>query len=177
MNSGYEMTTETTMILNLTELSTEPIHSQISRQVRAKILAGGVATGTELPSPRVFARQQRVSAISVQRAFEDLAAEGWLRPRRDGGFEVAPVSEERRRDLAQQRIPIGFAGNRGMGAITVGTIRLSGASDDAFADFGTGPPSRDLPLTLESFRAPDNDTKDALQPLETAWAAYCGGAP
>ena len=81
------------------------------------------------------------------------------------------------RDLAQQRIPIGFAGNRGMGAITVSTIRLSGASDGAFADFGTNPPSRDLPLTLESFRAPDDRTKDALQPLETAWAAYCGGAP
>lgn len=92
------------MILNITELSAEPIHSQISRQVRARILAGDVDTGAVLPAPRVFARQQRVSAISVLRAWEDLAAEGWLRPLREGHFEVAPVSDERRRDLAQQRL-------------------------------------------------------------------------
>ncbi|MEO1085201.1 MAG: SpoIIE family protein phosphatase, partial [Acidobacteriota bacterium] len=92
------------MILNITELSAEPIHSQISRQVRARILAGDIDAGLVLPPPRSFARQQRVSAISVQRAWEDLAAEGWLRPHRDGHFEVAPVSDERRRDLAQQRL-------------------------------------------------------------------------
>ena len=92
------------MILNITELSAEPIHSQISRQVRARILAGDVDAGERLPAPRVFARQQRVSAISVQRAWEDLAAEGWLQAQRDGHFEVAPVSEDRRRDLAQQRL-------------------------------------------------------------------------
>ncbi|MEM1177127.1 MAG: SpoIIE family protein phosphatase [Acidobacteriota bacterium] len=92
------------MILNVTELSSEPIHRQVSRQVRARILAGDVDAGAFLPAPRVFARQQRVSAISVQRAWEDLAAEGWIRPHRDGRFEVAPVSEERRRDLAQQRL-------------------------------------------------------------------------
>ncbi len=92
------------MILNLTELSSEPIHSQISRQVRAKILSGSVLDGGLLPAPRVFARQQRVSAISVQRAWQDLAAEGWLKPQADGGYAVAPVSDERRRDLAQQKM-------------------------------------------------------------------------
>ena len=92
------------MILNITELSAEPIHSQISRQVRARILAGDVDAGKTLPAPRVFARQQRVSAISVQRAWEDLAAEGWLRPTEEGGFTVAPVSDQRRRDLEQQRL-------------------------------------------------------------------------
>lgn len=92
------------MILNLTELSSEPIHSQISRQMRAKILSGTVPDGGLLPAPRVFARQQRVSAISVQRAWEDLAAEGWLKPTASGAFAVAPVSEERRRDLAQQKM-------------------------------------------------------------------------
>lgn len=96
------------MILNLTELSSEPLHSQISRQLRARILAGGVEEGTELPPVHAFARRQRVSAISVQRAYQDLIAEGLLLPldAQDpkSGVRVAPVSEERRRDMEQQRL-------------------------------------------------------------------------
>ena len=91
------------MILNLTELSAEPIHSQISRQVRARILSGNLGEGTVLPPARTFARRHRVSAISVQRAFGDLAAEGLL-SLADDQVRVAPVSEERRRDMAQQRL-------------------------------------------------------------------------
>ncbi|MEM6795745.1 MAG: SpoIIE family protein phosphatase [Acidobacteriota bacterium] len=93
------------MILNLTELTSEPIHSQISRQVRARVLSGAVESGEALPLPRGFARRNRVSVISVLRAFDDLVAEGWLRKR--GGsevYEAAPVSDERRRDLEQQRL-------------------------------------------------------------------------
>ncbi|MDA8020276.1 MAG: SpoIIE family protein phosphatase [Thermoanaerobaculia bacterium] len=92
------------MILNLTELSSEPLHSQISRQLRARILSGAVPEGSELPPVHTFARSQRVSAISVQRAFEDLAAEGLLHLAPDGAASIAKVSGERRRDLAQQRL-------------------------------------------------------------------------
>ena len=95
---------EPIMILNLTELSSEPLHSQISRQLRARILSGAVAEGTDLPPMHTFARKQRVSAISVQRAFEDLAAEGLLHLAPDGGASVAKVSDDRRRDMAQQRL-------------------------------------------------------------------------
>lgn len=96
--------TPLTMILNLTELSSEPLHSQISRQLRARILSGSVREGTQLPPVHAFARTQRVSAISVQRAFEDLAAEGLLHLTPDGAASVAKVSDDRRRDLAQQRL-------------------------------------------------------------------------
>lgn len=92
------------MILHLTELSSEPIHSQISRQVRSRILAGSLEPDADLPAPRTFARRHRVSALSVERAFRDLAAEGWLRRGTEDGFSVATVSEERKRDLAQQRL-------------------------------------------------------------------------
>lgn len=92
------------MILNLTELSSEPLHSQISRQLRARILSGAVPEGTELPPVHTFARRQRVSSISVQRAFEDLAAEGLLHLDADGAVSIAKVSDDRRRDMAQQRL-------------------------------------------------------------------------
>ena len=40
------------MILNLSELSDEPLHAQISRQIRAKILSGDLDSGDALPSIR-----------------------------------------------------------------------------------------------------------------------------
>ena len=40
------------MILNLSELSDEPLHAQISRQIRAKILSDTLGGGDALPSIR-----------------------------------------------------------------------------------------------------------------------------
>ena len=70
------------MILNLSELSDEPLHAQISRQIRARILAHELTDEAPLPSIRVMARQQKVSVITVKRAYEDLEREGLIRSRR-----------------------------------------------------------------------------------------------
>lgn len=89
------------MILNLTDYSSEPLHAQIARQVRTRLLDGSVDPGTRF-EPRRFARRQRVSVTSVERAFGDLAAEGLLEATDDGHFRVAPLEPEQRRDLTQQ---------------------------------------------------------------------------
>lgn len=91
------------MILNLSELSDEPLYAQISRQIRAKILSQDLAAGDGLPSIRGLAKEQRVSVITVQRAYDDLEREGLLRSRRGKGFWVAPVPEERKHEMAEQR--------------------------------------------------------------------------
>jgi GntR family transcriptional regulator len=91
------------VILNLSELSDEPLHAQVSRQIRAKILSEGLAGGEPLPSIRGLAREQRVSVITVQRAYDDLEREGLLRSRRGKGFWVAPISEGRKQTMARQR--------------------------------------------------------------------------
>ncbi len=91
------------MILNLSELSDEPLHAQISRQIRAKILSRGLAGGEGLPSIRGLAREQRVSVITVQRAYDDLEREGLLRSRRGKGFWVAAIPKGRRHTMAEER--------------------------------------------------------------------------
>jgi serine phosphatase RsbU (regulator of sigma subunit) len=58
------------MLFHLSELSSEPIHRQIIRQIRAKVLTGSLEEGAVLPPHRTFARRQRVSAISVERAYQ-----------------------------------------------------------------------------------------------------------
>jgi len=91
------------VILNLSELSDEPLHAQISRQIRAKILSQDLAGGDALPSIRGLAKEQRVSVITVQRAYEDLEREGLLRSRRGKGFWVAPIPEGRKQTMAKKR--------------------------------------------------------------------------
>jgi GntR family transcriptional regulator len=91
------------VILNLSELSDEPLHAQISRQIRAKILSEALADGDALPSIRGMAKEQRVSVITVQRAYDDLEREGLIRSRRGKGFWVALIPEGRKQKMAEER--------------------------------------------------------------------------
>ena len=91
------------MILNLSELSEEPLHAQISRQIRAKILSEDMAGDDALPSIRGLAKEQRVSVITVQRAYDDLEREGMVRSRRGKGFWVAPIPTRKKQELSEER--------------------------------------------------------------------------
>jgi DNA-binding transcriptional regulator YhcF (GntR family) len=91
------------LLLHLSELSGEPLHAQISRQIRARILARELAGGEALPSIRALARDGRVSVITVQRAYEDLEREGLIRSHPGKGFYVAPIPEERKQGIAEER--------------------------------------------------------------------------
>ena len=94
------------MILTLSELSDEPLHAQISRQIRSKILSQDITGGAALPSIRGLAREQRVSVITVQRAYDDLEREGLVRSRRGKGFWVMTLPEERKKKMAVERFSI-----------------------------------------------------------------------
>jgi GntR family transcriptional regulator len=91
------------VILNLSELSDEPLHAQVSRQIRAKILCKDLAGGDALPSIRGLAKDQRISVITVQRAYDDLEREGLVQSRRGKGFWVAPIPEGRKQKMAKER--------------------------------------------------------------------------
>lgn len=92
------------MILNLTDLSDEPLQSQISRQVRAKILAGEIQANTSLPSIRVLAKEQKVSVITVQRAYETLLRDNLIHSRRGKGFFVSKIEQNQKKKMARQRL-------------------------------------------------------------------------
>ena len=92
------------MLLNLTDLSSEPLQGQIVRQVRAKILSGELTAGTNLPSIRALAREQHVSVITVQRAYETLIREELIHSRRGKGFFVSELENKRKEEMAKQRL-------------------------------------------------------------------------
>ena len=92
------------MILNLTDLSDEPLQAQISRQIRAKILAGELSADTSLPSIRTLAKDTRVSVITVQRAYEQLMRENLIHSRRGKGFFVSQLRKDEKTDMAKERL-------------------------------------------------------------------------
>jgi GntR family transcriptional regulator len=92
------------MLLNLTDLSDEPLQSQIIRQIRAKILAGNLEAGMSLPSIRALAKDNRVSVITTQRAYEALMREGLIHSRRGKGFFVSEIKDTDKKKLAKQKL-------------------------------------------------------------------------
>jgi GntR family transcriptional regulator len=91
------------LLLHLSELSPEPLHAQISREIRALILAEELTGDDPLPSIRALAREQRVSVITVQRAYEDLERGGLIRSRPGKGFFVSEIPEKRKQGMAEER--------------------------------------------------------------------------
>ncbi len=92
------------MLLNLTDLSDEPLQSQIVRQIRAYILVGDLRAGDGLPSIRGLAREQKVSVITVQRAYETLMLEGVIHSRRGKGFFISMLPDQEKGRIAKDNL-------------------------------------------------------------------------
>ena len=88
------------MLLNLTDLSDEPLQSQITRQIRAKILNDELPAGSPLLSIRGLARDYHVSVVTVQRGYEGLEREGLIHSRRGKGFFVSDIKQEKKKRMA-----------------------------------------------------------------------------
>lgn len=88
------------MYLSLQEISDESLQSQLVRQVSTMIINGELLADTQLPSIRKLASEQKVSVITVQRAYETLEREDFIYSRRGKGFFVAGFTEAKRKKIA-----------------------------------------------------------------------------
>lgn len=70
-----------------------PLYEYLCRRIRADILSGVLPAGTRLPSKRALAEHLRVSVITVEGAYSQLEAEGYLLARPKRGFFVADVEQ------------------------------------------------------------------------------------
>jgi len=72
----------------LDERSPTPLYHQVYLVLRDKIMAGAYGADGLLPGEPVLAEQFRVSRITIKRALNDLAAEGFVERRRGLGTRV-----------------------------------------------------------------------------------------
>lgn len=66
--------------------STKPLYEQLYEYLRDDILSGRIGEGEKLPSKRTLAEQLQVSLITVENAYSQLIAEGYVRSAQRSGY-------------------------------------------------------------------------------------------
>lgn len=66
------------MEIILSSASDRPIYEQIVSQIKEMIMKGELRPGEPMPSMRRLAKDLHVSAITTQRAYEDLQKDGFI---------------------------------------------------------------------------------------------------
>ncbi|RWU01540.1 MocR-like pyridoxine biosynthesis transcription factor PdxR [Raoultella ornithinolytica] len=80
------------------EIKKVPHYQRIARQLKSAIEHGELAPGSRLPASRVYAQELGVSRATVENAWGELVAQGWLERRGQAGTFVSerlsPLREE-----------------------------------------------------------------------------------
>lgn len=103
------------MHIMISNSSMEPIYEQIVGQVKSMILEGKLQEESMLPSVRSLAKELKISALTVKKAYDCLEQEGFIITVHGKGSFVAPnnknlLQEERRKeveDMLEQAIRAG----------------------------------------------------------------------
>jgi len=82
------------MKIIISNSSPDPIYEQISKQIKAQIIAGELAEGAALPSIRRLAQDLLISVITTKRAYDELEREGFLNSVGGKGSFVAVQNQE-----------------------------------------------------------------------------------
>jgi len=82
------------MRIIISNASPDPIYEQISRQIKAQIIAGELKEGDPLPSIRKLAQELHISVITTKRAYDGLESEGFIDTVGGKGCFVAMQNKE-----------------------------------------------------------------------------------
>ena len=75
-----------------------PIYEQIMDQIKAKITAGDLKENDILPSVRTLAKDLKISALTVKKAYDNLEQEGYTVTVHGKGTYVAAANTERMKE-------------------------------------------------------------------------------
>jgi len=81
-----------------------PIYEQVKDSLRRLILSGGLAPDHKLPSVRAMASELAINPNTIQRAYRELEAEGYIYSVPGKGSFISPKNKEdpRLREVLQQ---------------------------------------------------------------------------
>ena len=105
-------------MISLNYRDPRPVYEQIKEKLRARILAGALSEGDKLPSVRDLAATLAINPNTIQRAYRELEAEGYIYTQLGKGSFVAPLAQvdEGRKDqllktftdTARELLQLGF---------------------------------------------------------------------
>lgn len=103
---------DTMLTYALNRTARESLYEQLYRALRFDIESGALGAGDRLPSKRAFAKHLGVSVVTVEGAYDQLVAEGYVRAVPRSGFyvqEIGPnlASFSRISTSAEVKVPLG----------------------------------------------------------------------
>lgn len=96
-------------MISLNYRDSRPIYEQIRDELRKLIVSGALATDEKLPSVRALAAQLAINPNTIQRAYSELEAEGYIYSvAGKGSFAASGGDEQQRRirELTEQLTPV-----------------------------------------------------------------------
>ncbi|HIY58012.1 MAG TPA: GntR family transcriptional regulator [Candidatus Tetragenococcus pullicola] len=85
-----------------------PIYEQIVDQIKRQILKENLQAETKLPSVRVLAKDLRISALTVKKAYDQLEAEGFIETVHGKGSFILPVNAAAKKEEVLVQTQEGF---------------------------------------------------------------------
>ena len=76
----------------LAQKTSQPLYVYFYECIKQDILSGSLCPHEKLPSKRAFAKHHQVSLITVEAAYQQLIAEGYVRSEERKGYYVNAVS-------------------------------------------------------------------------------------
>ncbi len=80
-------------MISLNYRDPRPVYEQIKEKLRNRILVGALAEGDKLPSVRDLASTLAINPNTIQRAYRELEAEGYIYTQLGKGSFVAPLAQ------------------------------------------------------------------------------------
>ena len=81
-----------------------PIYEQIMDQIKAQITAGDLKENDILPSVRTLAKDLKISALTVKKAYDNLEQEGYTVTVHGKGTYVAAANTERMLEVQRREV-------------------------------------------------------------------------
>ena len=96
------------MKLIISHSSMQPIYEQITEQVKGKIMRGELQADMALPSVRTLAKELKVSALTVKKAYDVLDMEGFIITVHGKGSFVAFANQEHMLEEKKKEVEADF---------------------------------------------------------------------
>ena len=92
------------MELFINNHASKPIYEQISDQIKALIMSGGLQSGEAIPSIRSMAKSLHISVLTVQKAYDKLQADGFIETTGGKGCFVSAQNQDFYLEEQQKKI-------------------------------------------------------------------------
>lgn len=96
------------MKLIINHSSMQPIYEQIVDQIKGRIMQGELQADTALPPVRTLAKELKVSALTVKKAYDTLDLEGFIITIHGKGSFVAFANQERMLEEKKKEVEADF---------------------------------------------------------------------